>query len=240
MKIASAVIPARYRSNRFPGKPLALILGKTMIQRVYEGVRQAKLIDRVIIATDDGRILRAALGFGAEAVMTSAAHRSGTERAAEVAQNLDNPFIINVQGDEPLVTGRMIDHLIKGLRTSGAPMASLMAKVRDLSLIHQAHIVKVVADKQGYALCFSRAPLPYQASDFFYQHIGIYGYQREFLVKFARMKPTRLELMEKLEQLRALENGCKIKMMEIPSPTLSVDTPPDIIRVEEFLKKVKE
>lgn len=240
MKIASAVIPARYRSTRFPGKSLALILGKTMIQRVYEGVRQAKLIDRVIIATDDERILGTARGFGAEAVMTSPEHRSGTERAAEVAQNLNIPFIINVQGDEPLVTGKMIDHLIKGLRNSEAPMASLMAKVHDLSLIHEAHIVKVVADKQGYALCFSRAPLPYQASDFFYQHIGIYGYQREFLLQFARMKSTRLELTEKLEQLRVLENGYKIKMMEIPFPTLSVDTPQDIIGVEEFLKKGKE
>ncbi len=240
MKIASAVIPARYKSERFPGKPMAIILGKPMIQRVYEGVRQAKLIDRVIIATDDERILRTALGFGAEAVMTSASHRSGTERAAEVAQNMDISFIINVQGDEPLVTGEMIDHLVKVLRTSAAPMVSLMAKVRDVGLIHQEHIVKVVMDKHGYALCFSRSPLPYQASDFFYQHIGIYGYQREFLLEFARMKPTRLELAEKLEQLRALENGYKIKMLEIRSPTLSVDVPADIIRVEDILKKRKE
>jgi 3-deoxy-manno-octulosonate cytidylyltransferase (CMP-KDO synthetase) len=240
LKNASAIIPARYRSTRFPGKPLALILGKTMIQRVYEGVRKAKLVDRVIIATDDERILRAALGFGAEAVMTSSRHRSGTERAAEAAQNLHNSFIINVQGDEPLVTGEMIDSLVKSLKASGAPMVSLMAKVRELSLIHQSHIVKVVTDKQGYALCFSRSALPYQASDFFYQHIGIYGYQREFLAQFARMKPTRLERMEKLEQLRALETGCKIKMIEIPSPTLSVDTPADIIRVEKFLKKRKK
>ena len=239
MKIAAAVIPARYQSTRFPGKPLASILGKPMIQRVYEGVRQAKLIDRIIIATDDQRILRAAEEFGAEATMTSSEHHSGTERAAEVAQALKNRLVINVQGDEPLVTGEMVDQLVEELQNGATTMASLMAKVYDLSLIHEAHIVKVVADKEGYALYFSRTPLPYQASEFFYQHIGIYGYQREFLLRFARMRPARLELQEKLEQLRALENGYKIKMIEILSPTLSVDTPQDIIRVEEFMKKKK-
>jgi len=239
LKTATAVIPARYQSTRLPGKPLASILGKPMIQRVYEGVRQAKLIDRIIIATDDERILRAAADFGAEAVMTSAQHHSGTERAAEVAQGLKSPLIINVQGDEPLVTGKMIDQLVEGLQDDAIPMASLMAKVYDLNLIRETHIVKVVSDKEGYALYFSRTPLPYQASDFFYQHIGIYGYQKEFLLRFARMRPTRLEKQEKLEQLRVLENGGKIKMIEIHSPTLSVDTPQDIIRVEEFLKKKK-
>jgi 3-deoxy-manno-octulosonate cytidylyltransferase (CMP-KDO synthetase) len=210
-----------------------------MIQRVYEGVRQAKHIDRIIIATDDERILRAAAGFGAEAVMTSPKHRSGSERAAEVAQGLDSPLVVNVQGDEPLVTGKMIDQLIEGLQDDASPVVSLMAKVNDLSLISEAGIVKVVADNHGYALYFSRAPLPYQTADFFYQHIGIYGYQREFLLQFARMKPTRLEEMEKLEQLRILENGYRIRMIEVSSPTLSVATPQDIIRVEEFLKKEK-
>lgn len=239
MKAAAAIIPARYQSTRFLGKPLAFILGKPMIQRVYEGVSRAKLIDRIIIATDDERILRAAAEFGAEAVMTSARHRSGTERAAEVAQGLKSPLIVNVQGDEPLITGKMIDQLVEELQDAAIPMATLMAKVYDLNLIHEAHIVKVVADKEGYALYFSRTPLPYQASDFFYQHVGIYVYQREFLLQFARMRPTRLEKLEKLEQLRVLENGGRIKMIEVPSPTLSVDTPQDIIRVEEFLKKKK-
>lgn len=218
---------------------MALILGKPMIQRIYEGVSQAKLIDRTIIATDDDRVLRAASEFGAEAVMTSAQHHSGTERVAEVAKGLKSPLIINVQGDEPLVTGKMIDQLVEALQDEAIPMASLMARIYDLNLIHEAHIVKVVSDKEGCALYFSRTPLPYQASDFFYQHIGIYGYKKEFLLQFARMQPTRLEKQEKLEQLRVLENGGKIKMIEIPSPTLSVDTPQDIIRVEEFLKKNK-
>jgi 3-deoxy-manno-octulosonate cytidylyltransferase (CMP-KDO synthetase) len=240
LKIATAVIPARYQSTRFPGKPLAFILGKPMIQRVYEGARQAKLIDRTIIATDDERILGAAANFGAEAVMTSPKHRSGMERTAEVAQTLRNPIVINIQGDEPLITGEMIDRLVNELQDDEIPVASLMAKVYDLSLIHESHIAKAVVDKKGYALYFSRAPLPYQASDFFYQHIGIYGYQKDFLLEFARMKPTRLEQRERLEQLRVLENGFRIKMVEIPAPTLSVDTPQDIIRVEEYLKKKKD
>jgi 3-deoxy-manno-octulosonate cytidylyltransferase (CMP-KDO synthetase) len=239
LKNATGIIPARYQSTRFPGKALAPILGKPMIQWVHEGASQAKLIDRIIIATDDERILKSALGFGAEAVMTSARFRSGSERAAEVAQGLNNELIINIQGDEPLVTGKMIDLLVEGLQDGTAPMASLMAKVNDISMIHDEHIVKVVVDEQGQALYFSRAPLPYQSPDFFYQHIGIYGYKKDFLLRFARMKPTRLERLEKLEQLRALERGFKIKMIEIPFPTLSVDTPQDIIRVEEFLKKEK-
>jgi 3-deoxy-manno-octulosonate cytidylyltransferase (CMP-KDO synthetase) len=239
LKTATGVIPARYHSTRFPGKALAPILGKPMIQWVHKGASQARLIERIVIATDDDRILKAAEGFGAEAVMTSARLRSGSERAAEVAQGLNSKLIINIQGDEPLVTGKMIDLLVERLQDETVPMASLMAKVNDISMIHEEHIVKVVVDEQDQALYFSRAPLPYQASDFFYQHVGIYGYKKEFLLQFARLKPTRLERVEKLEQLRALEHGFKIKMIEIPFPTLSVDMPQDIIKVEEFLKKKK-
>jgi 3-deoxy-manno-octulosonate cytidylyltransferase (CMP-KDO synthetase) len=234
---AAAVIPARFQSTRFPGKPLALILGKPMLQWVYEGVRQARLLDRVIIATDDSRIHEAARGFGAEAVMTSAAHASGTERAAEVASALDEEIIVNVQGDEPLITGESIDRLVSGLASAGVLMASLMAKVTDLGLIGDPHVVKVVTDESGKALYFSRAPLPYQAPDFFYQHVGIYAYRRNYLLALAHMSSTRLERHEKLEQLRALEHGDGIKMIEIERPTLSVDTPEDIIKVESFLKK---
>ena len=237
MKRAAAVLPVRYQSSRFPGKPLALILGKPMIQRVYEGVREARLVDRIIVATDDERIRDAAKSFGAEAVLTSSAHNSGTERAAEVLQIIDNSIIINVQGDEPLVTGGQVDLLVEALQDENVQMASLMAKVYDLDLMANPNINKVVTDQESFALYFSRAPIPYQASDFFYQHIGIYAYKRDFLVKFTKMKPSRLERLERLEQLRALENGCRIKMVEAPSPTLSVDTPGDIIKVEEFLIK---
>lgn len=237
MKSAAAVIPARYESTRFPGKPLALILGKPMIQRVYEAVRQARRVERIIIATDDRRIYEASVGFGAEAAMTSADHTSGTERVAEVAANLDAEAIINVQGDEPLVSGEMIDRLVEALDEPGIRMASLMAKVTDLAIIHDPHIIKVVADASGNALYFSRSPLPYRAADFFYQHVGVYGYERGFLLDFAKLPPSRLECFEKLEQLRALEHGHRIKMVEVSFPTLSVDTPEDIIKVEERLGK---
>jgi len=237
LKRAAAVIPVRYQSSRFPGKPLALILGKPMIQRVYEGVREARLVDRIIVATDDERIRKVVESFGAEAVLTSRDHKSGTERAAEVMQIIDNNIIINVQGDEPLVTGGLVDSLVEALQDEDVPMASLMAKVYDLGLLADPNVNKVVTDQDGFALYFSRAPIPYQASDFFYQHIGIYGYKREFLIEFAKMKPSRLERLERLEQLRALESGCRIKMVEAAVPTLSVDTPGDIIKVEDFLKK---
>lgn len=237
MKRAAAVIPVRYQSSRFPGKPLALILGKPMIQRVYDGVREARLVDRIIVATDDERIQEAAKSFGAEAVLTSRDHNSGTERTAEIAYNIDNNIIINVQGDEPLVTGGLVDSLVEALQDEDVRMASLMAKIYDLDLLADPNINKVVTDQDGFALYFSRAPVPHNASDFFYQHIGIYGYRRDFLLEFAKMKPSRLERLERLEQLRALEYGCRIKMVEAPYPTLSVDVPGDIIKVEEFLKK---
>ncbi len=236
MTSAAAVIPARFQSTRFPGKPLALIAGKPMLQWVYEGVSQARLLNRVIVATDDRRIYDAAVSFGAEAAMTSTSHASGTERAAEVAASLSDDIIINVQGDEPLITGQVIDRLVSGIAVSGMLMASLMAKVTDLGLLRDPHVVKVVTDEAGNALYFSRAPLPYQAPDFFYQHIGIYAYRRNFLLSLARQSPTRLERHEKLEQLRVLEHGDRIRMIEIDRPTLSVDTPQDIIKVENFLK----
>lgn len=237
MKPATGIIPARYKSTRFPGKALAYILGKSLIQRVYEGAKSAKLLDQVIIATDDERIFQAARKFGAQVVMTSSLHRSGTERAAEVARKIKTPIIINIQGDEPLVEGKMIDKLVKVLQDKSILMASLMTRVSDLNLLADSNRVKVVVDKKDYALCFSRSPLPFQASDFFYQHIGIYGFKRDFLLKLVRLQPSRLEKMEKLEQLRVLENGYRIKMVETDFLTLSVDLPQDIIKVEEILRK---
>jgi 3-deoxy-manno-octulosonate cytidylyltransferase (CMP-KDO synthetase) len=237
LKRAAAVIPVRHDSRRFPGKALAPILGKPMIQWVYEGVRKAHLVDRVIIATDDRRILEAAQGFGAESVMTSQDHASGTDRTAEVAQDIDNKIIINIQGDEPMISGRVVDSLTEALQDESLPMASLMTKVSELGMIDDPNMVKVVVDKEGYALYFSRSPLPYQAADFFYLHIGVYGFQRDFLLRFSGLRPSRLETAEKLEQLRVLENGFRIKMIEVPHPALSVDTPQDIIRVEEILRK---
>jgi len=233
---AIGIIPARYGSTRFPGKPLASILGKPMIRWVWEGASRSRLLSRVIIATDDARIFDAAKAFGAEAMMTSPDHASGTDRAAEAAARLDGEVIINIQGDEPLLDGAMLDRLVEAFDDPALPMASLMARITDVSLIGDENIVKVVVDDRGRALMFSRSPLPRGAADFFYQHIGIYAYRKEFLLGFKALPASRLEKIERLEQLRVLESGGEIRMIEIPRPTLSVDTPRDIIPVEEFIK----
>ncbi len=237
MNRAAAVIPFRYDSQRFPGKAVAPILGRPMIRWVYEGVKEARLVDDVIIATDDRRIFDVAGSFGAPVVMTSRDHASGTDRAAEVAQSIDNKIIINIQGDEPLITGGLVDSLVEALQDESDLMASLMTRVENPSLIEDANMVKVVVDREGWALYFSRSPLPHRPSDFFFLHIGVYGFQRDFLLRFPGLPPSRLEKTEKLEQLRVLENGFRIRMIEVPHPALSVDTPQDIIKVEEVLKK---
>jgi 3-deoxy-manno-octulosonate cytidylyltransferase (CMP-KDO synthetase) len=236
LKLATGIIPARYHAERFPGKPLALIQGKPMIQRVYEAARTAKNLERVIVATDDKRILQAAQDFGAEARMTSSSHRSGTDRVAEVAREINTPVVINIQGDEPLIKGEAIDELVEALQDEDIPMATLAVKEDDLNLLNDSNVVKVVPDRDGFALYFSRSPLPFQATDYFWRHTGIYGYQKDFLQKFCRIPPSRLEKTEKLEQLRALENGYRIKIIENKFSTLSVDLPEDIIRVENLLK----
>lgn len=237
MREATGIIPVRYQSTRFPGKPLAMIAGKYLVQRVYEQAKKAKLLQRLIIATDDERIFRASQAFGAEVHMTSPRHQTGTERVAEVAIKLETPVIVNIQGDEPLLQGHMIDRIVQALQDESVPMATLAVKVTDLALLQNKDIVKVVWDKKDYALYFSRAPLPFQDADYFWQHIGIYGYQKEFLLQFQGLPVSWLERCEKLEQLRALENGYKIKIIQTASPTLSVDTPEDIIKVEKFIEK---
>jgi 3-deoxy-manno-octulosonate cytidylyltransferase (CMP-KDO synthetase) len=214
-----------------------MIAGKSLVQRVYEQAKQAKFLQRLIIATDDERIFTASQAFGAEVHMTSPQHQSGTERVAEVAEKLDTPVIINIQGDEPLLQGQMIDDLVQALQDRSVPMATLAAKVMDLDLLQDKNIVKVVWDKKEYALYFSRAPLPFQSTDYFWQHIGIYGYQKEFLLKFQDLPVSWLERCENLEQLRVLENGYKIKIIQTAFPTLSVDTPEDIIKIEKFIEK---
>jgi 3-deoxy-manno-octulosonate cytidylyltransferase (CMP-KDO synthetase) len=233
---AIGIIPVRYGAQRFPGKPLASILGKPMVQHVYENARQAKLLEKLVVATDDERILLAAESFGAEACLTSSGHTSGTERVAEVAAQYDYPIVINIQGDEPLLRGESIDRLVEALQQETVPMASLVHRTSDLSRLDDPNIVKVVMDAAGYALYFSRSPIPYQASNGFWEHIGIYGYQRNFLLQFQGLPDSRLEKTEKLEQLRALENGYRIKILETAYSTLSVDVPEDIIKVENIIK----
>ena len=235
MPVALGVIPASFASTRFPGKPLALILGKPMVQWVWESARRAKSLGRLVVATDDRRILEAALGFGAEAMMTSAGHPSGTDRVAEVAALFDHPVVVNIQGDEPLLPPDALDRLVEAFDDPTVQAVSLYAKVTDLARQADPNVVKVAVDSSGNALYFSRAPIPSGAGDYFAQHIGVYGYRREFLFAFRGRPASRLEKAERLEQLRILESGQAIRMVEVERPTLSVDTPRDIIEAEKFL-----
>lgn len=232
MKQATGIIPVRYASRRFPGKPLALIRGKPMIQWVYDKAREARSLENLIIASDDRRIVDACLGFGADVRLTAKEHRSGTERSAEIAAIIDSPIIINIQGDEPLLQASMVDDLVEALQETTIPMATLATANRDLNAFGDTNVVKVVKDNSNFALYFSRAPIPHGITDFFWQHIGIYGYQRDFLLRFPFLPVSRLEKTEKLEQMRAMENGFRIKIIETDFSTLSVDTPEDIIKVE--------
>jgi len=250
-----AIIPARYGSTRFPGKSLALINGRPMVQWVHERAKRAKLVDRVIIATDDERILNAVSAFGGEALMTSADHPTGTDRIAEVAQNLTCDLIVNIQGDEPLIHPDMIDEAITPLlKDASIPMGTVCNTLRDRDEAFDPNVVKVVFDGQGFALYFSRAPIPWDREawkipDAFthgsvattlHKHIGLYVYRREFLLRFASMRPTHLETIEKLEQLRALENGHKIMVVVSSHESFGVDIPEDLSKILKRLHKTGE
>lgn len=251
---AIVVIPARYDSTRFPGKPLALLKGKPLIQHVYEGCLGASLVKDVMVATDSEAILEKVLSFSGKAVMTSSKHLSGTDRVAEVASQLDYDIIVNVQGDEPLINPQMIDDVVDLLSDSSADMGTLTKKIDNPEDIMDPNVVKVVFDKDNFALYFSRSPIPYHRDllgsigfnvvvkekslpdDFvMYKHVGIYSYRKEVLLRLSSMRQTRLEEIERLEQLRALENGFKIKVKETIFETIGVDTPEDMERVEEWL-----
>jgi len=255
MKI-SAVIPARYGSTRFEGKPLADILGKPMIQHVYDGVRQSKLIDEVIVATDDQRILDAVKSFGGKAVMTSPTHSTGTDRVAEVARKLKSEIIVNIQGDEPLIKGDIIDKAIRPLLTDDTVhMSTLMTRIEEVRDWLNPHIVKVVVDQKNFALYFSRSPIPFprdlqigrlESHPFgtsrplpqrVFKHIGVYVFRRKFLLNFSKMKPTPLEKLEKLEQLRALENGYRIKVTPVNYEPICVDTPEDLQKIVNYFSR---
>jgi 3-deoxy-manno-octulosonate cytidylyltransferase (CMP-KDO synthetase) len=254
----SAVIPARYGSSRFEGKPLADILGKPMIQYVYEGVRESKLIDEVIVATDDQRIMEAVQSFGGKAVMTSPTHFTGTDRVAEVAEKLKSEIIVNVQGDEPLIKGNIIDKAIRPLLTEDTlQLSTLMTRIEEVKDWLNPHIVKVVVDQKNYALYFSRSPIPFprdlhigrlESNPFgtsrplpkrVFKHIGVYVFRRKFLLHFSKMMPSPLEKLEKLEQLRALENGYRIKVNPVNYEPLSVDTPEDLQKVIGYFSRPK-
>lgn len=245
--MATVVIPARYSAKRLPGKPLVALAGKPMIQRVWERVRQAKRVSRVLIATDDERILKAAAGFGAEAVMTRPEHRSGTERVAEVAAGIrgaSDEVFVNVQGDEPLVEPDAIDTLVEAIESEdGVSVATLMVPITNPSDIMDPNVVKVVLDFDGNALYFSRAPIPWvrdregPVHAKHMKHLGLYAFRRAALLDFATLPTGDLERIEQLEQLRWMENGYKIRVAETQHDSVSVDVPEDVARVEKLLGK---
>ena len=233
------VIPARYGSTRFVGKPLADINGKTMIYHVYQRAKKAKCVDDVIVATDDKRIKNAVEKFNGKAVMTSKEHRSGTDRVAEVAESIETDIIVNVQGDEPLINPKAIEQAVMPLiEDKGIVMSTLMTKITKSIEYEDPNTVKVVTDKEGFALYFSRSLIPYPRGKQrlnVYKHIGVYVYRKDFLIRFAAMPQTPLEQTEGLEQLRVLEHGFKIKVVETDYDSISVDTPRDL----EVVKKME-
>jgi 3-deoxy-manno-octulosonate cytidylyltransferase (CMP-KDO synthetase) len=240
MQIA-AVIPARFASTRLAGKPLVDIHGKPMIQHVYECALRARSLSRVIVATDDDRVLRAVERFGGTAVLTRPDHASGTDRVAEAAEKLDAEIVVNIQGDEPLMDPEIIDECVGLLRANpGAEMSTVIKQIEESSFQDSA-VVKVVCDLAGRALYFSRALVPYprNRTDEFrvFEHVGIYAYRKQFLLRFARLEPTPLERIEGLEQLRALEHGIAIYVAETRcrSELISVDTPADLERVRGII-----
>ena len=242
MPLATAIIPARYASSRFPGKPLADRTGKTLIQHVVEAVRDARTIDRIIVATDDQRIAAAGTGFGGRAVMTRADHPNGTSRIAEVAAGLDPgscPIVVNVQGDEPDIEPRLIDRLVEALdEDPDVPMATLAGPFTEQEDPTDPNIVKVVVDRRGRAIYFSRAQIPHDRDGRGtrpLKHAGLYAYRRDFLLQYVQLAPTPLEQAEQLEQLRALEHGHAIAVVEAPLKHHGIDTPQ---QYEEFVGRV--
>ncbi|MFZ7112183.1 MAG: 3-deoxy-manno-octulosonate cytidylyltransferase [Desulfatiglandales bacterium] len=238
-----AFIPARYGSSRFPGKPLALIAGVPMIRHVYERAALCPEIDKVFVATDDERIRQCVLEFGGEVMMTRGDHPSGTDRITEAARMINaehDDLIVNIQGDQPLFNPAVISALVSPFKEDPTlPMSTLMCRIADEKDLSNPNHVKVVLDREGYALYFSRAPIPFyrnpDPSDRHYKHLGLYAYRMDFLSTFVDLPAGRLETAEKLEQLRALENGYRIKVLETPMNSIEVDTPGDIGKVEDLL-----
>jgi 3-deoxy-manno-octulosonate cytidylyltransferase (CMP-KDO synthetase) len=240
------VIPARYQSSRFEGKVLADICGKPMIQRVWERAKAARVLDEVMIACDDERILSAAKKFGAKAVMTSKDHPSGTDRIIEAVGFMDVGICINIQADEPLIDPAVITSVARALiDDKDVLMATAAKRIEDDADIHDPNVVKVVVDKFDFALYFSRAPIPYHRDaqearqQVYFKHVGLYGYTKEFLFVYKNLPASRLERAERLEQLRVLEAGHRIKVVETKFDTIGVDTPEDLAKVVEIIKAGK-
>lgn len=239
-----AVIPARYASTRFPGKPLALIAGRPMIQHVVEQVRRAGRVSGVVVATEDERIVKAAAEFGAQAIMTRSDHRTGTDRVAEVAIHMPADIYVNVQGDEPLIDPDAIDSVIEAITEDDEiQIATPCSAITQPNDIMDPNIVKVVMDFEGNGLYFSRAPVPWvrdtgaTVAARHWKHIGLYAFRRNALLEFPTLPPGELERLEQLEQLRWLENGFRIRVVETQYDAVSVDIPEDAARVEKILRE---
>jgi 3-deoxy-manno-octulosonate cytidylyltransferase (CMP-KDO synthetase) len=240
------VIPSRYGSTRLPGKALRDILGKTMVQRVLEQCNKARTLDEVYVATDDQRIAETVTAFGGRAIMTSPDHPSGTDRIAEAVANMDVSIVVNIQGDQPFMDPLMIDEAVQPLLDDPTlPMSTLMHPISREQDLHDPAVVKVVTDLVGNALYFSRSLIPYprqQAGQRIFEHVGLYVYRKDFLVQLAKLPATVLERAESLEQLRVLENGYRIRVIETHCPDnefsgFSVDTERDLARAEEMLRE---
>lgn len=240
------VIPARYSSSRFEGKVLADILGKPMLQRVWEQAKQALTLDDLLIACDDERIAEAAKRFGAKTVMTAKGHISGTDRLCEAVNPLEVKIVINIQADEPLIHPTMIDSVARTLLDDASlSMATAMKAIEDPQVINDPNVVKVVIDKNNFALYFSRSAIPFHAHNseiklpVYFKHIGLYGYTKDFLFLYKNLPVAYLERAEALEQLRVLEEGFRIKVIETKYDTVGVDTPADLERVKQYLEKAQ-
>jgi 3-deoxy-manno-octulosonate cytidylyltransferase (CMP-KDO synthetase) len=238
------VIPARYGSTRLPGKPLVSLNGQPMIQRVYERAKSARRVHRVIVATDDDRIVKAVTSFGGEARMTRPDHRTGTERVAEVAAHVEGDVFVNVQGDEPLLDPAAVDTAVAALlEEPQAAVATVATPIKVPGDIMDPNVVKVVLDFDDNALYFSRAPIPWVRDTGstiqvrHLKHLGLYVFQREALLEYPTLPQGELERIEQLEQLRWLENGSKIRVAEVEHDAISVDVPEDVARVEKLLQK---
>jgi 3-deoxy-manno-octulosonate cytidylyltransferase (CMP-KDO synthetase) len=237
---AIVIIPARYSSKRFPGKPLALIAGVPLIVRVMWAAQKARYVSDVYVATDDRRIAQAVESFNGKTYLSQKAHATGSDRIAEMAATLECDYVVNLQGDEPFLSPTFIDKVIEALDNPDVVMSSACSPITDLSDCENPNVVKVVLDKNYDALYFSRSPIPFPRSHDgsgapFYRHIGIYGFKRDFLLKFAALERTQLEKCESLEQLRALEHGYKIRVLITDSEFVGIDSPDDIARAEEIL-----
>lgn len=237
------VIPARFGSTRLPGKPLIKLAGKPMVQHVYERARQARRLNRLMVATDDERIAEVVRGFGGEAILTRKEHRSGTERIAEVAAQTPAEIYVNIQGDEPLIEPAAIDAVVEAIAgDSAVQVATLCVPISAQAEVMNPNVVKVVLDFDGFALYFSRAPIPWVREESaaalarHLKHLGLYAYRRDALLEFPALPPGELERVEQLEQLRWLENGYRICVAETTHDSISVDVPEDIERVERALR----